>query len=125
MEERLSYQGYTLVFQDDFDSPELNRGDWTVELHEPGWVNAEWQRYVDSGDTIDLRESKLYLRPVKRVEEDGTVSYQSGRISTEHKHDFTYGIFEARLKVPRGKGFLPAGWHHGQDRCRRQCRSRP
>lgn len=110
MEERLSYEGYTLVFQDDFDSPELNRADWTVELHEPGWVNAEWQRYVDDQETIQLREGKLYLRPVKRVEADGTVSYRAGRISTEHKHDFTYGIFEARLKVPQGKGFLPAFW---------------
>ena len=47
MDERLSYEGYQLVFEDDFDSDRLNRDDWTVELHEPGWVNAEWQRYVD------------------------------------------------------------------------------
>lgn len=26
------------------------------------------------------------------------------------KRDFTYGIFEARLKVPKGKGYLPAFW---------------
>ena len=30
--------------------------------------------------------------------------------STQGKHEFTYGIFEARLRVPRGKGFLPAFW---------------
>ena len=38
---------------------------------------------------------------------DRKVSYTSGRISTQYRHDFTYGLFEARLKVPKGKGFLP------------------
>lgn len=34
----------------------------------------------------------------------------SARITTQGKHDFTYGRFEARAKVPEGKGFLPAFW---------------
>ncbi|QFJ54684.1 carbohydrate binding domain-containing protein [Pseudobutyrivibrio xylanivorans] len=34
----------------------------------------------------------------------------SGRITTQNKHDFTYGRFEARAKVPTGKGYLPAFW---------------
>ena len=110
MGKTLSYEGYKLVFEDNFDSPALSREDWTVEQHEPGWVNEEWQRYVDSQENISLGNGKLYLRGVKKVEANGTVSYTSGRISTEHKHDFTYGIFEARLKVPKGKGFLPAFW---------------
>ena len=38
MEERLSYQGYHLVFEDDFDGPELDRTCWNVELHPPGWA---------------------------------------------------------------------------------------
>lgn len=110
MEQMLSLEGYELVFEDDFDEEKLNRRDWTVELHEPGWVNEEWQRYIDSEETVFLRDGKLFLQPVKIVHPDGDVSYASGRISTEHKHDFTYGVFEARLKVPRGKGYLPAFW---------------
>ena len=110
MDERLSYEGYQLVFEDDFDSDRLNRDDWTVELHEPGWVNAEWQRYVDSEENIYQKDSLLLLKPVKTEEADGSVRYTSGRVSTEHKHDFTYGIFEARLRVPAGKGYLPAFW---------------
>jgi len=38
---------YKLVWEDNFDGTELNRDDWNVELHDPGWVNAEWQEYVD------------------------------------------------------------------------------
>lgn len=110
MQHTLSYEGYSLVFEDNFDSPVLNRENWTVEQHEPGWVNAELQRYVDSPDTVSLGDGNLYLRAVKTVASDGSISYSSGRISTEHKQDFTYGIFEARLKVPTGTGLLPAFW---------------
>lgn len=107
---RLTYEGYSLIWEDDFDADELNRSDWNVELHEPGWVNEEWQRYVDSTDNIYLRDGNLIIKPIKTTGEDGTVSYTSGRVTTEHKHDFTYGIFEARLRVPVGLGYLPAFW---------------
>jgi len=110
MGEKLSYEGYTLVFEDHFDGAALDRDHWNVELHEPGWVNEELQEYVDTPEVIRLEDSKLLIRPIKTTCADGSVTYTSGRISTQHKHDFTYGIFEARLKVPKGKGFLPAFW---------------
>ncbi len=108
--DRLSYEGYRLVFEDRFEGETLNRDNWNVELHEPGWVNEELQRYVDSEENIFLRDGKLVLRAIETVGEDGSRSYTSGRINTRYKHDFTYGIFEARLRVPAGKGFLPAFW---------------
>lgn len=110
MNDILSYEGYGLVFEDRFDGLALDRSRWNVELHEPGWVNEEWQEYVDSEENILLRDGRLLIRPVKTVHKDGKISYTSGRISTQYKHDFTYGLFEARLKVPKGKGFLPAFW---------------
>ena len=110
VEDLLSYEGCRLVFEDNFDGAELDRSRWNVELHEPGWVNEELQEYVDSPESISVRGGKLLIRPVKTVHENGTISYTSGRITTQHKYDFTYGLFEARLKVPRGKGFLPAFW---------------
>lgn len=88
--DHLSYDGYTLVFEDHFDGAELNRDNWNVELHEPGWVNEEWQRYVDCAENICLRDGRLLIRPVKSIKPDGSISYTSGRISTEHKHNFTY-----------------------------------
>jgi len=110
LENTLSYKGYELVFEDNFDAAELDRSCWNVELHEPGWVNEELQEYVDSKETVCLRDGRLLIRPVRTVCEDGSISYISGRISTRHKRDFTYGLFEARLKVPKGKGYLPAFW---------------
>ena len=110
MEKTLSYEGYHLMFEDDFDSPALDRTCWNVELHPPGWVNEELQEYVDNDEVIKLENGNLLLRAVKTLGKDGSVSYTSGRVSTQWKRDFTCGIFEARLKVPQGKGLLPAFW---------------
>ncbi len=102
--------GYRLKWRDEFDGTALNRNDWNVELHEPGWVNAELQKYVDSEENIYLKDGKLVITPIQTKNDDGTYSYTSGRINTQGKHDFTYGIFEARVKVPKGQGYLPAFW---------------
>ncbi len=110
MEKTLSYEGYHLVFSDNFDGPTLDRTCWNVELHPPGWVNEELQEYVDNDEVIKLENGNLLLRAVKTLGKDGSVSYTSGRVSTQWKRDFTCGIFEARLKVPQGKGLLPAFW---------------
>ena len=101
--------GYKLVWEDNFNATELNRDDWNVELHAPGWVNAEWQEYVDSEENIYLKDGKLVLQAIKTTK-NGKDYYTSGRINTQNKHDFKYGKFEAKVKVPSGMGFLPAFW---------------
>lgn len=106
----LSYDGYELKWEDSFDGTSLNREDWNVETHDPGWVNSELQAYVDSEENIFLKDGNLVIQPVETKQEDGTVSYTSGRINTQNKHNFKYGLFEARVKVPKGQGFLPAFW---------------
>lgn len=114
-------QGYRLIWEDDFDGDTLNRENWSFERHEPGWVNAELQEYVDSEENTYVRDGLLYIRPTERLDESGNAIYEerdgkryktyfSGRINTQGKHEFTYGRFEARAKVPKGKGFLPAFW---------------
>ncbi len=101
---------YTLVWEDQFFGNELNRNDWNVELHEPGWVNEEWQAYVDSEDNIYVEDGNLVIQPLKIDNGDGTYSYTSGRVNTQNKHDFKYGRYEAKVKVPSGMGYLPAFW---------------
>lgn len=106
----LSYEGYDLKWEDEFAGDTLNKNDWNVELHDPGWVNNELQAYVDSPENIYIENGKLVIKPIKKVKEDGSVSYTSGRVNTRNKQNFKYGLFEARAKVPKGKGFLPAFW---------------
>lgn len=101
--------GYKLVWQDEFAGTALNTADWNYELHQPGWVNSELQEYTDSPDNILVQDGKLVIKAIKTVDETGT-HYTSGRINTQNKHDYKYGRFETRAKVPSGKGFLPAFW---------------
>ncbi|MCR4608605.1 MAG: carbohydrate binding domain-containing protein [Eubacterium sp.] len=101
----LSYAGYTLQWQDEFNGTALNRDDWNVETHDPGWVNSELQSYVDSTENIYVKDGSLVIKPVKNGN-----SYTSGRVNTQNKHDFKYGLFEAKVKVPSGAGYLPAFW---------------
>lgn len=101
---------YTLMWSDNFEGTELNRNDWNVETHDAGWVNAESQAYVDDEKNIYVEDGNLILRPIRQKNADGTETITSGRVNTQGKHDFTYGLFEVRAKVPTGKGFLPAFW---------------
>ena len=105
-----AYTDADLVWKEDFDGKKLNTKDWNYEFHEPGWVNAELQRYDDSKKNTYLKDGCLVIQALKEEKKDGTVHYSSGRINTQGKHVFTYGRFEARLRVPKGKGFLPAFW---------------
>lgn len=64
----LDLTGYSEVWSDEFLGDALNRDDWNVELHNPGWVNSELQAYVDSADNISVKDGMLYLTPIKKVE---------------------------------------------------------
>lgn len=109
-EEITTPEGYQLMWQDEFNGTALNMNDWSYELHDPGWVNNELQAYVESDQNVYVKDGKLVIQALKSIDEDGKASYTSGRINTQNKHDFTYGRFETRAKVPAGQGFLPAFW---------------
>ena len=102
--------GYQLVWRDEFNDPSLIMPDakeWWYETAEPGWVNNELQTYVAgrTGDiiTADVSDGTLKIRAIK----DGNRVY-SARVNT--RKNWTYGYFEARLKLPKGKGTWPAFW---------------
>ena len=105
----LDMTGYNLVWEDDFEDG-ISEDDWNYELHEPGWVNNELQSYVKSEENVYTKDGKLVIKPVETKDENGNTAYTSGRVNTQGKHDFTYGLFEASIKMPKGQGFLPAFW---------------
>ena len=78
--------------------------------------------YFNLGKSSDEEtpESTVTISDVKMTKKSvpGTKvkkSYTSGRISTQNKQTFTYGLFEARVKVPKGQGYLPAFWLMAND----------
>lgn len=61
----LSYDGYHLVWEDEFEGDALNRKDWNVETHPAHWVNDEWQEYVDNDEVIQVENGVLKINAVK------------------------------------------------------------
>ncbi len=103
-------EGYHLVWQDEFNDSAYQMPDtdlWWYENAEPGWVNNELQTYIpghkDGVVTAEVSDGSLKIRAIKK----GARIY-SARINT--KEAWTYGYFEARLKLPKGKGTWPAFW---------------
>ena len=104
------YDGYTLLWNDEFDGKSLDSNIWNYEPHEPGWTNNELQEYTTSEDNVFLKDGKLVIKAIKTS--DG---YTSGKITTKDKKNFTYGKVVARAKAPEGKGLWPAIWMMPQD----------
>lgn len=102
--------GYTLVWNDEFNDPAVTMPDtqkWYYDVWDPGYVNNELQRYVagerNGSKTAEISDGILRITAMKQ---GGEVI--SARLNTRDL--WMYGYFEARLKLPKGKGTWPAFW---------------
>jgi len=102
-------EGYSLLWNDEFNGTELDTTIWDYDPHEPGWTNNELQAYTTSADNVFLRDGNLVLKAIK-TDRSGKDYYTSGKIKSQNKKDFTYGKIVARAKVPEGQGLWPAIW---------------
>jgi len=107
--------GYSMVWSEEFDATRTTGGKpalpdtqkWWYETAGPGWVNNEKQTYVkgfSGNDTV----AAIYDGTLKIVARKSGSDILSARINTNKS--WTYGYFEARLRVPGGKGTWPAFW---------------
>lgn len=108
-------EGYNLLWHDEFNGTTLNEENWTRELRDPGWTNNELQAYTDSDDNIFVKDGVVTLKAIQTTDENGKVSYTSGKLNSQNKRDFMYGKVVTRAKVPTGKGLWPAIWMMPQD----------
>lgn len=103
-------EGYSLVWNDEFNEGATLGSDWTHEVQKQGWVNNELQNYVNGeigGRRVtELKDGFLNIHCFKGS--DGKV--YSGRVYAKVNTGWTYGYFEARIKLPKGKGTWPAYW---------------
>ena len=104
-------EGYQLVWNDEFnDGSELNFSHWHHEVKPSGWVNNELQNYVngsaDGKRVTEVANGRLYIHCFKGS--DGKI--YSGRVYAHESEGWKYGIVEARIKLPKGKGTWPAFW---------------
>ena len=101
---------YQLVWHDEFSKNSTgmpNEDDWWYEVWGPGKFNNELQRYVagqqDGHKVAQITDDKLIITALRSGNE-----VISARINTSRS--WKYGYFEARLKLPKGKGTWPAFW---------------
>lgn len=109
------YDGYNLLWNDEFEDNSLNKDIWDYEPHQPGWVNSELQEYTTSEKNVFLKDGKLVIKALKTKDSKGKDYYTSGKVTTQKKKNFMYGKVEVRAKVPEGKGLWPAIWMMPKD----------
>ena len=101
-------QGYTLVWQDEFVASRIpDTKKWWYETGKSGWGNNELQNYIPGligQDTCALISNGI-LKIIAKKRGSEVVSIRMNTVDS-----WTYGYFEARLKLPVGKGTWPAFW---------------
>lgn len=105
------YQGYKMVWADEFDSTALNPAYWVHETGngDGGWGNNELQYYRE--DNTSIVNGNLVITAKKQ--KFGGYEYTSSRIKTQGKKTFKFGRVDIRAALPKGKGVWPALWMLG------------
>lgn len=110
----LAYNGYDLVWQDEFNGFSINDDYWSFDIGDGcpnlcGWGNNELEYYRmenawvgDSVLTIEARKETFMGR-----------DYTSAKIKTAGKVSFQYGRIDIRALLPEGQGIWPALWTLG------------
>ncbi|MCL2913507.1 family 16 glycosylhydrolase [Shewanella corallii] len=101
--------GWTMVWNDEFDGSSIDETKWTHEVNCAGGGNQEQQCYTADPENSFVADGMLNIVALQAP--DGSEKpYTSARMVTKDKGDFKYGRFEMRAKLPSGQGSWPAFW---------------
>ena len=115
--------GWSLAWSDEFDGAAGSPVDpavWQPEVGGHGWGNQELQYYTDSTENAARDGNGNLAITVRQPDPQGDrhfsgCRYTSARLTTKDRVAFTYGLVQARIRLPRGRGIWPALWMLGQD----------
>lgn len=113
--------GQTPAWSDEFNQAVGSSPDpakWTYDLGGGGWGNDELETYTSNPANVsvvsDPGATDGRALAITAIQSGST--YTSARIKTEGIFSFTYGLVEARIKLPPGgQGIWPAFWMLGSD----------
>ncbi len=101
--------GYRLVFSDEFSATALDTAKWsTLAPWGVQWYSDSHQKQAFVPENVTLKDGLATFVAERSKGNTNGQPYASGSLTT--KRTFTYGYFEARARVPAGKGFWPAFW---------------
>lgn len=107
----MQYDGYQLVWNDEFEGSALNTQYWSYETGAGGWGNNELQYYRQENTKV----AEQVLTIEARKESYQGSGYTSSRLVTRDKKTFTYGRVDIRALLPQGQGIWPALWTLGNN----------
>ena len=117
----------TLLWSDEFDGAAgsaPNSANWTPDLGDGcnnpagcGWGNGEAQAYASCANKADGAGSMVITSSTPTGDAACTSSktWTSGKFTSYGKKSFSYGYFEAKLRMPSGGGTWPAFWALGSN----------
>jgi beta-glucanase (GH16 family) len=117
----------TLLWADEFDGAANTgpasanwtntRGDGCGTAAGCGWGNGEAEAYADCASKHDGNGLLIITASTPAGDANCTSNktWTSGKFTSYGKQNFTYGYFEARLKMPEGGGTWPAFWTLGSN----------
>ncbi|MBV9417369.1 MAG: glycoside hydrolase family 16 protein [Solirubrobacterales bacterium] len=119
---RVTHRYTKLAWSDEFNGPvgaPLAKSKWITDLGAWGYTEGELETYTNSPANV-AEDGHGHLAIVARQQEgtgpDGlTRDYTSARLETRGLFSTTYGLIEARMKIPAGAGLWPAFWLLGDN----------
>jgi beta-glucanase (GH16 family) len=95
------------VLDEGFEADSLSD---TAFGYETGYLlrNDEAQAYTDRTENVSLENGELVL--TARAESFDAASFTSGSVDTRGRQAFTFGRFEARMRIARGRGCSNVFW---------------
>jgi beta-glucanase (GH16 family) len=112
---------WILTWSDEFNESFGSAPDpakWVVETGGNGWGNGESEYYTSRHQNVREENGNLVIEAMReRFTEPGGIqrNYTSARLKTQGRFAQQYGRFEARIKVPNGRGLWSAFWLLGDD----------
>jgi len=102
---------FGLIWEDDFEGPAGSLPDPTKWRFDIGtdWGNAQLEYDTDRPENVSL-DGHGHLAIIARKENYRGRQYTSGRINTRDLFEHAYGRFEAKIRLPIGRGIWPAFW---------------
>lgn len=111
-----SSEAWTLVWSDEFEGAagELPvPANWQFDIG-TDWGNQQLEWTTDRPENVST-DGNGNLVITAREESFQGQPYTSARIKTQDRFEQRYGRFEARIKLPVGRGIWPAFWMLGAD----------